>query len=96
VTSELKEITGQEYVYFGESHLQVETGHTMNESDIEKYFADIQLTELQYEQAVNTVEKIFDIFSAWTYELLNYAHNHSRDVLQEEFESYQSQFAICW
>ncbi|AFY99542.1 hypothetical protein [Calothrix sp. PCC 6303] len=94
ITRELKTITGKEYMYFGESHLEVETGHTMNESDIEKYFTDIQLTQLQYEQAIDTVEKIFDIFSEWTYELLDYAHNHPVELIQYELESSTSKLAI--
>lgn len=76
VTSELRSITKKEYVYFGESHLEVETGHTMGTSEVESCFAEIELTEEQQKQAFYVVEEIFKVFSEWTYELLRYAHNH--------------------
>ncbi|BAZ15722.1 hypothetical protein NIES4071_75940 [Calothrix sp. NIES-4071] len=76
VTSELRSITQKEYAYFGESHLEVETGHTMGTSEVESCFAKIKLTEEQQKQASYVVEAIFKIFSEWTYELLTYAHNH--------------------
>ncbi|NJL62430.1 MAG: hypothetical protein HC903_12075 [Methylacidiphilales bacterium] len=95
VTSELEQITQKEYVYFGESHLEVETGHTMGASEVEKYFAEIELTELQRQEAINAVEKIFNIFSQWTYELLTYAHNHPVELAQSELEQSKSKLAIC-
>jgi hypothetical protein len=95
VTSELQQITQKEYVYFGESHLEVETGHTMGASEIEKYFTEIELTESQSQEAVNVVEQIFNIFSEWTYELLTYAHNHPVEFTQAELEKSQLMLAIC-
>ena len=76
VTSELRSITKKEYAYFGESHLEVETGHTMGTSEVESCFTEIELTEEQQKQAFYVVEEIFKVFSEWTYELLRYAHNH--------------------
>jgi hypothetical protein len=76
VSSELQTITKKEYAYFGESHLEVETGHTMGTSEVEECFAEIELTESQHQEALDAVEAIFKIFTEWTYELLAYAHNH--------------------
>ncbi len=95
VTLELEQITHKEYIYFGESHLEVETGHTMSASDIEKYFTEIELTESQRQEAINAVEKIFNIFSEWTYELLAYAHNHPVEFAQAELEKSKLKLAIC-
>ncbi len=80
VSSELQTITRRKYVYFGYSHLEVETGHAMGTSEAEDYFTGIELTESQRQEALDTVEKIFKIFSEWTYELLAYAQNHPVEV----------------
>jgi hypothetical protein len=95
ITSELEQITQKEYIYFGDSHLKVETGHTMGEIEVEKYFTEIELTESQRQEAINAVEKIFNIFSQWTYELLTYAHNHPVEIIQSKLEKSQSEMAIC-
>ncbi|PAX51052.1 hypothetical protein [Brunnivagina elsteri] len=95
VISELQIITKQEYCFFGDLHLHEETGHTMSNSNSEKLLAEIELTESQRQEAINAVEKIFNIFSEWTYELLTYAHNHPVKLVQSELEKPQSQLAIC-
>jgi hypothetical protein len=95
VTSELEQITQKEYIYFGDSHLKVETGHTMGEIEVEQYFTKIELTESQRQEAINAVEKIFNIFSQWTDELLTYAHNHPVEIIQSELEKSQPKMAIC-
>lgn len=84
VTSELRSITKQEYAYFGESHLDVETGHTMATSEVESCFAEIQLTEEQQKQAFYVVEEIFKVFSEWTGELLTYANNHPVELVNSK------------
>ena len=84
VSFELQTITKKEYVYFGESHLEVETGHTMGTSEEEDYFAEIELTESQRQEALNAVEAIFKIFTEWTYELLAYAQNHPVEITAGE------------
>jgi hypothetical protein len=84
VSSELQTITKKEYVYFGESHLEVETGHTMSSSEEEDCFAEIELTESQRQEALNVVEAMFKIFTEWTYELLAYAQNHPVEITAGE------------
>lgn len=76
ITSELEKITGKEYLYFGNHHLNAENEHTMAAPEAENYLSQIQLTEAQYREAFYVVEKIFSLFSEWTYELLAYAQNN--------------------
>ncbi|AFY56721.1 hypothetical protein Riv7116_4292 [Rivularia sp. PCC 7116] len=83
VASELRAISNQDYFYFGDAHLRVETGHAMRTPEAEDYVAKIELTHLQRQQAIEIVEKIFQIFTEWTYELLAYAQKHGVESLIE-------------
>jgi hypothetical protein len=94
ITLELQKITKRDYLFFGDLHLHEENEHTMGESDCKHTIAEIELTESQRREAINAVEKIFGIFSEWTYELLAYAHNHPVEVTQDELEASKSKLAI--
>lgn len=73
IASELTAITQQDYIYFGEFHFNLETGHAMGEHDGEEYIEQIELTDAQRQEAYEMVKKIFSIFTDWTNELLTYA-----------------------
>lgn len=76
IALELQRTTNQEYLYFGNHHLNAENEHTITAPEAENYLSQIQLTEAQYQEAIYIVEKMFNLFSEWTYELLTYARNH--------------------
>lgn len=76
ITSKLEKTTNKEYLYFGNHHLNAENEHTMTAPEAENYLSQIKLTEAQHQEALCIVEKMFNIFSEWTYELLAYAQNH--------------------
>ncbi|RUT09919.1 hypothetical protein DSM106972_004140 [Dulcicalothrix desertica PCC 7102] len=84
ITSELQATTKKEYFYFGNLHLGVESEHSMNAKKAKEQLNSIDLTEIQYREALEAVEQIFNIFSKWTYELLAYAHNHPIELALEE------------
>jgi hypothetical protein len=87
LVSELQAITKKQYIYFGETHLKVETGHTTGILDVEQVFSEIELTESQRQEAFNVVDKIFNIFSLWTDELLEYGRNYNlEEVIYQEVE----------
>ncbi len=73
---ELEALTGKEYEYFGHIHLDAETGHAVGTPEAEDFLRQIELTDSQHEQALDVVNKIFQIFTDWTYELLTYAQKH--------------------
>lgn len=81
VASEITAITQQDYMYFGEFHFKLETGHTMGTSVEENFLEKIELTELQRQQGIEMVEKIFSIFTDWTNELLAYAQKQMLEQL---------------
>lgn len=83
VARELGAISKTDYFYFGDAHLQVETGHAMHTPDTKYFLTEIVLTDSQRQQAFNIVEKIFQIFTEWTYELLAYAQKHGKESATE-------------
>ncbi len=87
VASELRVISNKDYYYFGDAHLQVETGHTMRTPGAEDYIEKIQLTDSQRQQAFEIVEKIFQFFTEWTYELLAYAQKHGVESVENQAET---------
>ncbi|MCV3215648.1 hypothetical protein OGM63_19385 [Plectonema radiosum NIES-515] len=87
VTSELQAITNKKYIYFGDTHLNVETGHVVSTPDGEKFIAEIELTDSQRQQAFEVVKKVFQIFTQWTYELLVYAKTHNLESANKKSEA---------
>ncbi|MBE9210788.1 hypothetical protein IQ244_30660 [Nostoc sp. LEGE 06077] len=59
VALELKEITGQEYRYFGMCHLHEEEHHYMNTPNIVRFFQEIDLSDEQRQQAITIAELTF-------------------------------------
>lgn len=76
VALELQEMTQQEYRYFGNVHLKVEKGHTKGISKVDKLLEDIQLTKETRKEAFELVEKVFQVFTEVSNELLEYAKTH--------------------
>jgi len=71
---ELEAITEKKYLYFGEFHLAVETGHiTAPQQEIQLIIEDIQLIDYSFRQACELVEILFELFTEFTHELLAYA-----------------------
>lgn len=81
IASELTAVTQQDYIYFGEFHFNLETGHAMGEHEGEEYLKKIELTDVQRIEAYELVKKIFNIFTDWTNELLAYAQ---KQIIEEE------------
>ncbi len=91
VASELTEITGQKYTYFGDFYFNLETGHAMGTKGGEDLLASIQLTDSQRHEAYEIVNKIFIIFTEWTYELLAYAQKQELDLdVQKEIKDFRT------
>ncbi|KJH73011.1 hypothetical protein [Aliterella atlantica] len=76
VAQELESITKQEYIYFGKFHLAVETGHAVKDDDAEVQLGAITLSAEMKQQALDVVERVFDLFAAWLDEMLTYAKLH--------------------
>ena len=76
VTCELRAITQKEYRYFGDFHFAAENSHATCSNDVERFIEQIQLTEEIQKEAFELVEKIFELFTELTNELLAYAKTH--------------------
>lgn len=79
ITEELRTITKKDLVYFGCSHLVVETGHTTGTAGVDQLIKSIQMTEETRQEAFKIVEDLFEVFTQFTDELLVYAKTHSFD-----------------
>jgi hypothetical protein len=73
IAQELQRINQQEYQYFGQFHFHRETGHAAKSADGEQLLETIILTAAERQIAHDLVEKVFDLFTQWTDELLMYA-----------------------
>ncbi|AFY56722.1 hypothetical protein Riv7116_4293 [Rivularia sp. PCC 7116] len=80
VASELTEITGHKYTYFGDFHLHLESGHAMGTEGAEDLLTIIELTDSQRHQAYEIVNNVFIIFTEWTHELLAYAQKQNLEL----------------
>lgn len=73
VAQELEITTGRKYIYFGQFHLNVETGHAAGGEDIEAQLAAVVLSAEMVEQTLQVVTHVFEIFTSWLDEMLTYA-----------------------
>ncbi|MGB3758429.1 MAG: hypothetical protein WBA07_18960 [Rivularia sp. (in: cyanobacteria)] len=71
---ELEEITHQNYRYFSYSHLTVETGHLIGQTEnLEELLEAISLTPSQKMQAYKLVDKVFDGFTKFMNQMMSVA-----------------------
>lgn len=76
VAQEITTITQKDYIYFGDFHLDVETGHTTGSPEIESMLAQLELTEENRQEAVALVEEVFGVFEQMMHQLLVYSQTH--------------------
>lgn len=86
IVLKLSERTNKEYLYFGDLHLCEEVGHTMSSEESQKKISEINLTPSQKEYAIEVVNSIFDIFTKWTDELLEFALSRNLQPISYEEE----------
>lgn len=75
VTEELKLVTHREYDYFGTSHCDAEHEHNTNSQAARAYINSIQIPASDKARCFYLVERVFQLFTQWTYELLALAQN---------------------
>lgn len=90
IAFELQALTKNEYLFFGEAHIREENEHVIATAEAENFIAEIEFTDSQRQEALYVVDKIFQIFTEWTYELLAYAQNHPVEPAKlKQFEAAQ-------
>jgi hypothetical protein len=76
VVKELQEKTKKRYLYFGEHHFYLETGHATGTKDVAQVLESIVITDEQKVKAFEVVEKVFEVFTESVNEMMTYAKNH--------------------
>lgn len=76
VSMELQRMSGQQCDYFGSFHLDVETGHTTGNQNIEEILLDIDVETSQEQELLSLAEQVFEVISELTYALLAYAQKN--------------------
>ncbi|AFY35036.1 hypothetical protein [Calothrix sp. PCC 7507] len=79
IARELEEITGENYRYFGEHHLAVETGHAMGTPDVENLIESIEVSEEMREKACELVAQVFAAFTEMLNEWMAYVKANKFD-----------------
>lgn len=73
----LQSVTGQQYLYFADVHLSVETGRTFGSISAEDFIADIQLDEATRNVAFSMINVVFEALTSWKSDLLERAKAHN-------------------
>lgn len=77
---EFEQRTGETLIYFGQAHLDLESGHAMGTDDIEGELAAITLSPEEAQEGRALVQKIFELICAMGDEFLAYAQRYPRPL----------------
>lgn len=83
VAQELATSTKKTYRYFGEQHLEAESGHAADSSESEEFIQNLKLSSTELAQAYEVVDEVFDVFTEFTNELLLYATEAQNKLMGE-------------
>jgi len=87
IVQQLKSTIGnREYRYFGAGHLLAETDHSYCSPQTKQLIENIQVKEEDYQSCFDLVEKIFELFTEFTHELLAYAKAQNVSQISTETE----------
>jgi hypothetical protein len=70
-----------EYLYFGQHHLDCESGHHMGTADIESRLEAIELTANELEQGIGLVDQTYTLYQNFLTEMLQFAQRHDHSQL---------------
>ncbi|NES04934.1 MAG: hypothetical protein F6K22_20120 [Okeania sp. SIO2F4] len=73
---DLKKSTQMNYMYFGGTHLTLDSSHSIHDGQIQDIMESIELTEAQEQDAIAIVEQVFTMFEKFFSELLDYAQKY--------------------
>ncbi|GAB4530736.1 MAG: hypothetical protein Tsb0014_13640 [Pleurocapsa sp.] len=95
IAEELQTITNQEFCYFGHCHIDVENGHHAHTDEVKQFISNIQLKDEVLTQQFELVEKVFELFSEWSYGMLAYAQAYQKAQLYDLDRDEKSVLAIA-
>lgn len=81
VAKELESSTRKTYRYFGDQHLEAESGHAADSPESERFIQNLKLLDKELVQAYEVIDEVFDVFAEFTNELLVYAREHNHKIM---------------
>ncbi|MBD0313193.1 MAG: hypothetical protein ICV86_10005, partial [Microcoleus sp. T3-bin5] len=77
------QITKKEYVYLGGGYVSLENHHLLNTPEMLQVLAEIELTDAEYQAALELAQNVFELFTEVMNELFGHSQTHScNTVLQ--------------
>jgi hypothetical protein len=82
-----------DYLYFGQHHLDCESGHHMGTAGIEKKLEAIELTADELEQGFRLIDGTYTLYENFLTEMLEFArrHEHSKLIAADSYPASISQ-----
>ncbi len=77
VVKELRLTTNFEYKYFGDCHFDAESNHNACSQESHLLIENIYISEKTRDKSIYLIDDVFNLFSQWTEELLDYAQSLS-------------------
>ena len=85
VGQELQTLTEQQYYYFAHTHFAADSEHSLYSTESQRVIETTQLSEADLANALERVEKTFEIFTALTHAFLAYAQRHEAHLVPRTF-----------
>ncbi|NJM22833.1 MAG: hypothetical protein HC907_31065 [Richelia sp. SM1_7_0] len=87
VAKELKVADGVDYKYFGMCHFAIDSNHSMDSVESVESISNIQLEKNVEKEALELVNKMFELFSTFVDVLLDYAKTYEFENSLKEDDS---------
>jgi hypothetical protein len=87
-----------DYLYFGQHHLDCETGHHMGTADIERKLEVIELTADELEKGIRLIDGTYTLYENFLTEMLEFAqhHDHSKLMASDRYPADISQSSTSY
>lgn len=85
IMKKLSSTTGLEYKYFGDCHFNAENNHNAHSENIKEFIDNIYISEKAHKRNIYLVDNVFDLFTQWTNELLDFAEAyHTKQLFESD------------
>lgn len=79
-----REIDNNPFVYLGNKHLEVESGHFMGTDEAVNYLEGIELSDQEFEETLALVDRLFRAFTDFVAEMYDWVLSHDVHELQAQ------------
>jgi hypothetical protein len=77
ISAQVRDASAGRHVYYGAHHAGCESGHHMGTPGVESYLHAIELTPDERERCYSLVDRIYDLYTAFTEEAYRFVTTHS-------------------